>query len=970
MVKILRPLNHVLRGLSEAWLVLFVAAAWVGSGNMVVQAQQYYVTVQPTVICQTPSSGTPTVTTTPGTSCAPFNSLSSPTGTPGSSTNPIGFFDTASKTDITWKIWNQSGVNIAWVLPVQYYNNTNFQSITDIKCYTPPIPQPPAAPTPDPNCTTPYVLQSQQFLALSQQHGITQGIAPIPPVYPNPRVLNMFFGNKLVPPVGLSGTLYGFSGIGWNGMYIAAPTFSSGRSVAPQIDVLAHEIGHNLGLDHTDAYNYNEEAPALDLMTAGSSRTVPTTTAKALSQLGTGDGNGTADQLSNSSTPNYPGTSYQQSEVSGVYGTNGFLNPAPLATTTVVDPPGSDLVTFTTAGAVYSVPLPSGWPTNVTLTGVTITLGSGVTFDPVHTVKFTNDASYVKSYFYDTGHSGDANCPVGGTQCLVITLTGLPGPSSAYGNLIFTQGILKSPPPAPPGTTLLSQMATAGVYATYAFSDGLVSTSQMTPAGQLNSQISTSAIRPTQIIPAVFNTFQSRVNNPPGPCSKGVDLNVVPANERFSASGQNYNGCVDAYLAGARDGDPRLEAGQSGSPQIASCTPAGALSVLLQNPNVTAYVTNGAWQSSSKGVQVVPIEPASGTPASIATPNVVNSCSSNSTTGQTVCAANNTDVYLLSGTSLTGTLTSSSNGSTGFTGGSCQNCGVAINQVTNEAVIAMGLASSPSTSGLQFLNLTTNQFTPTVNAANQVSEGVLWDPGRNLILSPSEDGFYDLFDTSSMAMTPELPNPVYTLPGSTNMYGATELDSAAEDCSTGIALATNEFSKSLYLADLSQIMRGANSWTAPQQFVSFPEFQLPSGSAPVAGIAVAPGSHLAVVSGEFGGSQFMVAKLPTATYPNTPPDVVDYAVASLPNTPNNQTWAHGLDPHPVTAYVSPNDRNAYAVMANIGASYLAVVDMAALLAAPRAEGSNNVDPSYDLICNGVVRYIPTQSGLPASSCGG
>ena len=83
----------------------------------------------------------------------------------------------------------------------------------------------------------------------------------------------------------------------------------------------------------------------------------------------------------------------------------------------------------------------------------------------------------------------------------------------------------------------------------------------------------------------------------------------------------------------------------------------------MQGTNATAYVPRGNWGSSTTGVAVVSIETSSGlgtgAPATlIATPHVANSCSSNSATGQTVCVANNTDVYLINGTTLASTLTS------------------------------------------------------------------------------------------------------------------------------------------------------------------------------------------------------------------------------------------------------------------------------------------------------------------------
>jgi hypothetical protein len=219
-----------------------------------------------------------------------------------------------------------------------------------------------------------------------------------------------------------------------------------------------------------------------------------------------------------------------------------------------------------------------------------------------------------------------------------------------------------------------------------------------------------------------------------------------------------------------------------------------------------------------------------------------------------------------------------------------------------------------------------------------------------------------------MAATPELANPVYNLPGA----GDTILDSAAEECSTGIALSTNEFTNTLYLTDLSQkTITGPNSWTAPQQLLSVPEFN--SLAAGTTGIAVAPGSHLGIVTGEFGGNAFGVIDLPTITIANTPPGVVDYVAAQLPNTPSGLSWQQGLDPHTVTAYFSPNALKAYAVMANSPPpKFLAIVDMAALLAAPRASTTagpphnvyqcdvyNNASGCVDLLGAGIVRFVAT-----------
>lgn len=376
-----------------------------------------------------------------------------------------------------------------------------------------------------------------------------------------------------------------------------------------------------------------------------------------------------------------------------------------------------------------------------------------------------------------------------------------------------------------------------------------------------------------------------------------------------------------------------------------ACLSTSSLAVLTQGTAVTAYVPNGAWSTLTTGLQVVPLE-GGGTVASVPTTNVVNSCSSNSATGVTVCTANNTDVYLLKGSALTNTLTSGADAFASFSGGSCMNCGVAINNLTNTAVLAIGISTSPSQSGLQFLDLATNTFQTPVASNYIISEDVVWDQNRNLILSPGESGSYDIFQTSP------------SLVEYSNVVGGI-LDSGGEDCTTGIALAADEFTGSLYITDLTQAKFSVATWSGAGQFQSFSEF-IPF-AAGTSGIAVSPGSQLAVVAGEFGGNQFGVVQLPSASGAGIPA-VVDYVAAALPNTPDGQVWQQGLDPHTVTAYVGPTSKIAYALLANgagIPPTYLAIVDMQALMNAPRVAGSHNIDPTYDLLVTGVVKYIAT-----------
>ncbi|HZR29627.1 MAG TPA: RHS repeat-associated core domain-containing protein [Terriglobales bacterium] len=378
---------------------------------------------------------------------------------------------------------------------------------------------------------------------------------------------------------------------------------------------------------------------------------------------------------------------------------------------------------------------------------------------------------------------------------------------------------------------------------------------------------------------------------------------------------------------------------------LASCLPTSSLSVLLQGNNVSSYVPNGSWGNGAQGIRFVPVEGADAPTAAISTPAAVNSCSSNSVTGQTVCTANNTDVYLLRAGTLTNTLKSGSNGVASFSGGSCQNCGVAINAVTNQAVIAMGLSGG---SGVQFLDLNTNTFaSPILATGNVISEDISVDPGRNLVLSPGENSEYGLFKTDNSG-TKFFQNRIS--PGG-------EFDSSAEDCTTGIALATMEFTSSLFITDLSQANFTSGSpgtWTAPGAVQNFPDFSLSAGTS---GIAIAPGSHLGIVTGEFGGNGIGVIQLP-ATAGSGTPAALDWVAANIPAEPTGSVFSMGTDPHTVTAYVSPGSNKAFGLVADGGPNFLAVIDLQGLLNARRSS-AHRVDPTLDLVAAGIVRFVAT-----------
>jgi hypothetical protein len=371
------------------------------------------------------------------------------------------------------------------------------------------------------------------------------------------------------------------------------------------------------------------------------------------------------------------------------------------------------------------------------------------------------------------------------------------------------------------------------------------------------------------------------------------------------------------------------------------------LSALITGPDVTVYIPVGSWDESGTGVIVVPVEgggfDGTGAPATITTPGVVNTCGGNSLTGEVVCTSNSTDVYLIKGTAITKTLTSSATTSESFSGGGCKTCNVAIDPAHNQAYLSIGYDGGAA---FQPLDLTSNTLGAPIPADPRgTSEALLVDTMRGFVLSPNEQSDYQLLNTTT--------GQVFDFP----FTGAASLtfDAPGEDCLTGIALATDESQGRILLVDLTQATFSVSfsspdaapvpTWSAPNYIQQVPEFT--SFNAGTDGISVAPNSHIGVVTGEFGGNGFGAFVLPSTSGTGTPA-LVDWVVANVPATPDSAAWSMGKDPHTLTAYTSPTNGAQYAIFeddASSGATnrtYLAVIDLLALLARPRTPSTSSL----------------------------
>jgi hypothetical protein len=382
-------------------------------------------------------------------------------------------------------------------------------------------------------------------------------------------------------------------------------------------------------------------------------------------------------------------------------------------------------------------------------------------------------------------------------------------------------------------------------------------------------------------------------------------------------------------------------------PPPGSCQGSSSLTVLVTGTNVIGYVPKGNWSiTHTTGISVVNIEGTTVANTVVPTPGVVNSCASNALSGQTVCTANDTDVYLLSGTALTKTLSSSGSNQIFFSGGICTNCGVAIDAIHNKAAIGLSLGGRP---GFQILDLgaTPSFEAPFTSPAGLISEDPLFDPTRNLLLSPTELNDYEIVNLTT-STTPAFFEH-------SGIQSGGELDSAAEECGTGIALAPAEFSSPsrVFVADLSQATFTPGSpggtWVAPSEVQTLSESFLSAGAS---GSAIAQGTHTGLISGEFGGNTVTAIALPPTSGTGVPA-ITDWVTCQV-----GGGFVNGYDPHTVTAYQSPNSGDAISVLANAGASSLAVIDLTSMLnpaIVPRTTGGHGC--ASGTLPSGVLSFI-------------
>jgi len=389
------------------------------------------------------------------------------------------------------------------------------------------------------------------------------------------------------------------------------------------------------------------------------------------------------------------------------------------------------------------------------------------------------------------------------------------------------------------------------------------------------------------------------------------------------------------------------------TPPPATNNATGSVAVISQGGKTFAFVPTPTGFSKiqladSTGLTPSSVHTSSLSPATVTLNPVPDACAADYNNAVIVCTSfQSSKVSLINASDLSvQTVDTGLTDSESFSGGSCIICGALYDPKDNRMIF--------STKGGYRLFDHTGSKTFSKTIAVPIAENFGYNPTTNQIFSPrygsgGEPDSLDLVDLTSAKRYSLSPTPT----------GLAEPDHGAIDTNTNIAVTANEYNPTLYLINLNspvldqpavgQFQGGAQSTVLKY-----------GGSCayPLTDIAVDSSSHIALFMAEFcsGSSKgsMGVLRMPTSSTATLVPG--DYVFSTIP-APSSVSWTNPGDPHGLGVFTLSSSSKHYGLLLNGDKTSLAVVDLEALLAAPRdPSDANAVNPSYDLVANKVMAF--------------
>ena len=460
----------------------------------------------------------------------------------------------------------------------------------------------------------------------------------------------------------------------------------------------------------------------------------------------------------------------------------------------------------------------------------------------------------------------------------------------------------------------------------------------------------------------------------------GVTVGPIPSPTATATTvGPTATATATATATGSAAGTPTATSTSSASPTATSSpgatdrNSANALGVFISGTTtVNAFVPEGSDNLSNTGTYQVVIESAASPLPSptLITTDRVNSCAP-SVTGQVVCSGQTGTVDLVPAAATSPTIQSISPlpNSVNYADGDCIACGAMVDDVLGLSIVSTGSGFLPVTlsNGTLGSLIATNTNSATGPDPNEVpGMDFGYDAMHHRILSANFQvtsvsmGFmtstphFQIIDISTPAspVVYDLTNDFNIFEGNSRTCGSPPSpsddlpDTTAYDTSTQIAYVSFHNKATcnatppddIAMFDMSQATFNATTheWTTPSFLI-----QSITGTAlnGIDSISVESKNHLAMLSG--GDNNIGVLQLPAASGGNSASlAVTDWVNANMPNDPDGVAWSGWGEPNGVATYVSPNTGKVIGVLMNNpagggGSTYLALIDMEALLAAPR-----------------------------------
>jgi len=420
---------------------------------------------------------------------------------------------------------------------------------------------------------------------------------------------------------------------------------------------------------------------------------------------------------------------------------------------------------------------------------------------------------------------------------------------------------------------------------------------------------------------------------------------------------------------------------------------ANAPGVTIQGTRVTVFVPFGSDVSSTHGAEQVAIENGGNplpSPVVISTDRL-NSCTP-AKTGEMVCSGQGGTIDLIPVGATTSTIITPPGpiADINYADGDCMGCGAMVDDMLNMGIIATGNGFFP----LNLTNSTLGTVIPTNQTHADEAVGVNFgydmthhrilsanytaNPAQNFASTPAHFQIID-FSNPASPQAYELANdqgffmqPSHTCTGTSTFPSDVFPETSAIDTSTNIVYVTfhtpsacfNNPPNDIALFDMNQSafneVGKTNTWDCAAKNI-----QTLTGISNLNGIdpiSIESANHLALVGG--GSPPFGVLQLPSTSGSGIPA-ISDWVVASMPNDPDGATWNGWPNPNGLATYVSPNTSKPMGVMMNSGTgagpTFLAIVDLNALLAATR-DGTNNhrIDGTLNLVTAGIVKFVRVQ----------